>query len=92
MKFLILFEKSFKNGMYFDYIFKNCIFWFYKAIFGNNFFLFIDKYIAEKIFFFFKNFFSAIQTFIINIKLLTFSQLIKLTIIIIFQIIIIVIL
>lgn len=90
MKFFILLEKSFKNGFYIDYFFKNLIFYFYKSILGNNFFYFFDKYITEKAFFFMKNFFTIVQHQLIHLKNLSFFQILQLFFFLLLQIILII--
>ena len=89
MKLFLLYEKSFKNGFYLDYYFKNVIIYFYKNILGNNYIYLIDKYIAEKFFFIFKNFLTYISTQFTAIKSLSFIQITKLIIIILIQLLLI---
>jgi len=92
MKFLYNFEKIIKNGFFLDFLFKNFIFFIYKKIIGRNLLFIVDKYFTEYIYFFIKNFFYYINNFINIIKNLKFLELIKLILIIIFQITILIIL
>lgn len=92
MKFFILLEKSLKNGFYIDYFFKNLIFYFYKAILGNNLFYFFDKYLTEKVFFFIKNFFTIAQHQLIQLKNLSFFQILQLFFFLLLQVMLIIVL
>lgn len=92
MKFLYNIEKTLKNGLYLDFLFKNFIFYVYKKIIGRNFLFLMDKYFTEYIFFYFKSLSNYFFTFINLLKTLNFNQLIKLLLLIIIQILIIIIL
>ena len=92
MKSFFNYNKSFKNGLYIDYYFKNIIFYLYKNIVGNNFIYLIDKFLAEKFFYIIKTFFNNFFFFINLLKNMNFNQLIKLFLLISIQIIIIIIL
>jgi len=92
MKFLYNFEKIIKNSFFLDFLFKNFIFFIYKKVIGRNLLFIVDKYFTEYIYFFIKNFFYYINSFINIIKNLKFLELIKLILIIIFQITILIIL
>jgi hypothetical protein len=85
-------QKIIKSGFYLDYFFKNIFMLIYKIIFKSNFIYLIDKYLAEKFFFFIKNFFSYF--FFINefIKKTETPKIIKILLIIIIQLLIIVLL
>lgn len=89
MKFLLENEKGLKGGLYLDYFYKNIIFFFYKNTVGNSFIYLIDKYLAEKMFFFFKTFFSYLYLFINTVKFLNFNQLLKLSLVLVIQLLLI---
>jgi hypothetical protein len=92
MKFLYDNQKALKNGLYLDYFFKNVLFNVYKKFLSINFFYLIDKFIAEKIFFYVKNFFSYF--FFINdfVKKLDTPKLIKIILLITIQLLLIILL
>ncbi len=78
-------QKTFKNGFYLDFYFKKFIFIAYKKIIGVNTLYLLDKYLAEKFIFSIKTF-SNYSFYVINIiKNLTFNQIIKLSLILIIQ-------
>lgn len=87
MKFLLHNEKSLKNGFYLDLFFKNIFFNIYSTIIGNSFIYLVDKYLAEKLFFFFKRIYLYTSNLLISVKYLNFQQILKLFLIIIIQII-----
>ena len=85
MKLICQLQKTLKNGFYIDYWFKNIIFFIYVKITSTNFFYLIDKFLAEKFFYSFKQtfqFFSFLNNFI---KTLNFLQILKLIILISIQ-------
>jgi hypothetical protein len=92
MKLIYDLQKTFKNGFYIDYFFKNLVFYIYITLISTNFSYLIDKYLAEKFFFMLKQFFQFF--FFINnfIKKLSFLQILKIIIFITLQILIIIIL
>jgi hypothetical protein len=85
MKFLYSNIKALKNGLYVDYFFKNIIFIFYKKIFGSIFVYSIDKYLTENFFYMIKKFFSFFLFISEITKKLTFTQLLKISLLIIIQ-------
>ena len=92
MKLIYNLQKTFKNGFYIDYFFKNIIFYIYIKLISTNFSYLIDKYLAEKFFFMLRQFFQFFL-FINNfIKKLSFLQILKIIIFITIQILIIIIL
>jgi hypothetical protein len=92
MKLLQDLQKTFKNGFYIDYFFKNFIFYFYKKIISTNFTYLIDKYLAEKFFFMIKQFFNFF--FFLNnfVKKLSFLQIVKLLVLVTIQILLLILL
>jgi hypothetical protein len=92
MKFLFNFQKVLKNGFYVDYFFKNFIFYIYIKLIATNFSYLIDKYLAEKFFFMIKQFFQFI--FFVNnfIKRLSILQILKIIVLVTFQIVLIIVL
>lgn len=92
MKLFCNLQKVFKNGFYIDYWFKNIIFFIYIKMTSTNFFYLIDKFLAEKFFYSFKQmfqFFSFLNNFIKN---LNFLQILKLIILITLQVLLIILL
>lgn len=92
MKFFYNLQKTLKNGFYVDYFFKNFIFFFYKKIISNNFSYLIDKYLAEKLFFMFNNFFKYFTVLNNFLKNLSTVDLIKILLLILIQILLIILL
>lgn len=92
MKFFFLNEKTYKNNFYFDYFFKNIVFFFFKNITGNNFIYLIDKYLAENLMLSINSLFSFTFFFINSIKLLNFNKILQITLLVVIQIVIFVIL
>lgn len=92
MKLFILLQKTIKNGFYIDYFFKNLTFFFFKKIITNNFIYLIDKYLAEKFFFMFNQFFKYMKTFNNFFKSLSFLELLKIISLISIQLILVIIL
>lgn len=90
MKYLYSLQKTLKNGFYIDYFFKNFIFYIYLKLIGNNFFYLIDKYLAEKFFFMLKQFFQFFFFFNNFIKKLSVVQILKIIILVTFQILLII--
>lgn len=92
MKLLSNLQKTFKNGFYIDYFFKNIIFYVYIKLIATNFSYLIDKYLAEKFFFMLKQFFQFFFFFNNFIKKLSIIQILKILIFITLQILIIILL
>lgn len=92
MKLFCNLQKTFKNGFYIDYWIKNIIFYFYIKITSTNFFYLIDKFLAEKFFYYFKEIFQFFLFLHNFVKNLTFLQILKLIIIVNFQILLIILL
>lgn len=92
MKSLYNLQKTFKNGFYVDYFFKNIIFYIYIKLIATNFSYLIDKYLAEKFFFMLKQFFQFFIFLNNFIKNLSFLQILKIIIFITIQLLIIIIL
>lgn len=92
MKFFFNNYKALKNGLYLDYFVKITSLQLYKLIIGKNLLYLLDKYIAEKFFYTFSNFFKYLLNIINIIKGLQFNQIMKLLIIITIQIILLIIL
>lgn len=92
MKLIYNLQKTFKNGFYIDYFFKNIVFYIYVKLIATNFSYLIDKYLAEKFFFMLKQFFQFF--FFLNnfIKKLSFLQILKIIIFITLQLLIIILL
>lgn len=92
MKLFCQLQKTFKNGFYIDYWFKNIVFFIYIKVTSTGFFYLLDKFLAEKFFYFFKQtfqFFFFLNNFIKN---LNFLQILKLLILITIQILFIILL
>lgn len=89
MKFLLNNEKALKSGLNLDYFFKITIFYLYKIIIGNNFFYLIDKYLSEKFFFFLNSFFNYFNSIFFTLKQLNFNQIVKISIVLAIQILLI---
>jgi len=92
MKFYVTIQKTFKNGFYIDYFFKNLIFFFYRKIIFNNFFYFIDKYLAENFFYSINAIFKYLKTFSNILKNISYLEIIKFLLLLNLQIILLVIL
>ena len=92
MKLLFNTERALKHGLYFDFIFKNFIFFFFKKLIGKNFLFLTDKYFTEYFFLLYR-FFCNYLFFLIDIsKNLKFNESIKIIVILIIQVIIIIVL
>ena len=89
MKFLLNYEKSLKSGLNLDYFFKIVIFYLYKTVIGSNFFYLIDKYLAEKFFFLINSLFNYFSIVFFTLKQLNFNQIVKISIILVIQILLI---
>lgn len=89
MRFLLNSEKALKSGLNLDYFFKIIIFYLYKLIIGNKFFYIVDKYLAEKLFFQLNSFFSYTNSIFFVIKYLNFNQILKISLVLAIQIILI---
>lgn len=85
-------EKSLKHGLYIDYLFKNFFLTCFKVFFSKNMLYIVDKYLAEKMFYSAFAFFNSLKNLINSIKYLNFKQILKLSLLIIFQIFLIIIL
>lgn len=90
MKLLCNLQRVFKNGFYIDYWFKNIIFFIYIKITSTNFFYLIDKFLAEKFFYSFKQVFQFFYFLNNFIKNLNFLQILKLITLITIQILLII--
>ncbi len=90
MKFLYNNQKTLKNGFYLDYFFKNILFNSYKKFLSFNFFYLVDKFLTEKFFFYIKNFFSFF--FFLNdyVRKLDAFKLVKITLLVVIQILLII--
>jgi hypothetical protein len=86
------FERALKTGLYLDYMFKNITVNFFKNFFSKNLFYFLDKYLAEKFFYSFKNFFNIVFNSVAILKNLNFQQILKLFYIVLLQILLIILL
>jgi len=92
MKFIVELQNTLKNGFFIDYFFKNVIFSLYTKFILSNFNYIVDRYLAEQFFFHFKKFFSFFF-FIGNfIKSLDTLQLIKITVLLAIQLLLIILL
>ena len=89
MKFLLNNEKALKSGLNLDYFFKIVMFYLYRLTVGNKFFYVIDKYLAEKFFFQLNSFFNYTNSIFFVIRYLNFNQILKISIILAIQIILI---
>lgn len=85
MKFIYYNQKILKNGFYLDFFYKNFIFFFYKNFIKNNLLYFFDKYLIENLIFSIKHLSKYIYIYINITKQLSITTLIKLFIILIFQ-------
>jgi hypothetical protein len=92
MRLIINVEKTLKNGMYLDFIFKNLIFFFYKKLISKNFLFLTDKYFTEYIFFMYKSFCNYFLFIIDAYKNLKFNEILKVILILIIQLTIIIVL
>jgi hypothetical protein len=92
MKFLVEAQKSIKAGFYLDYYTKIIFIFIFKKIFQNNFFLVLDKFIAEDFFYSLKKFYSSIIFIIELIKKTKGLTLLKIFFFISLQILVIIIL
>lgn len=92
MVLLKYFERALKTGLYLDYMTKNVLLGLSKNFFSKNLFYFLDKYLAEKFFYSFKNFFNIVLNSVTIIKNLNFQQILKLFYIVLIQILLIVLL
>lgn len=87
MIFIKLFnlQRHYKSGLYLDYYFKNILFKFHKNLTGNSFLYTVDKYMIERLIFSFNLFFILFSRYLNIIKSLNFFFIIKITLIIIIQ-------
>lgn len=92
MKFFFNFQKTLKNGFYVDYFFKNFIFYFYKKLISNNLTYLIDKYLAEKLFFMFNQFFKYLKLFNNFFKNLSLIDILKIIVLITIQLLLVILL
>jgi hypothetical protein len=92
MRFLYEAQKTIKAGFYVDYYFKKIFIFLFKKILQNNFFILLDKFIAEEFFYSIKNFFLNIKVIIDLLKKAKGLTLLKILFFIFLQILIIVIL
>jgi|688.fasta_scaffold1014091_1 hypothetical protein len=92
MRLIINIEKTLKNGMYLDFIFKNLIFFFYKKIISKNFLFLMDKHFTEYIFFMYKSFCNYFFFIIDTYKNLKFNEILKVILVLTIQLTIIIIL
>lgn len=86
MKYLINLEKHIKSGLYIDYIFKFFIFFVYKNLTGNSFLYLLDKFMFEKFFYHFYNFFLYLNGLTNIVKNMNFVYIIRIFILILIQI------